>query len=215
VWVDLSESDIKALRLMTGVPPQRGDGRNDGGRQESRGQAGSGRPPQQPQTQGKRGLQGPQDRPPREQRQDAPRGPTASQKPSRNPRPPRQPLGDELPRDFREPGDPARIPNPLQQTYDKRAILNDRPPRRDDDDEDGPIPNPLQQTYDRRFVQNAPGFSGPRTGRAGKPAKGGAPKQPDPMQTAVGYIGADAFTRKMQNQGGRGGGKGGKRRGGR
>ena len=219
VWVDLAESDIKALRLMTGVPPQRGDGRHDsrgeGSRQEARGQGGS-RPQQSHQGQAKRGPQGPQDRPPREQRPEPPRGPSAGPKQGRNPRPQRPPLGDELPRDFREPGDPARIPNPLQQTYDKRALLNERVPRRDDDDEDGPIPNPLQQTYDRRFVQNnAPGFSGPRTGRGGKPAKGGAPKQPDPMQTAVGYIGADAFTRKMQNQGGRGGGKGGKRRGGR
>ncbi len=120
--------------------------------------------------------------------------------------------GDVAPRELREPGDPTRIPNPLQQTYDKRAIQRDRAVVRDDDFEDGPIPNPLQQTYDKRFVQGARGQGG--GGRSGKPGNGGggAPRQPDPMQTSVGYIGADAFTRKSQ---GRGGGGGGRRGGGR
>ena len=53
--------------------------------------------------------------------------------------------------------------------------------------------------------------SGGRTGGGKK--KGGAPRQPDPMQTAVGYIGADAFTRKAGGRarpgGGRGKGRGG------
>ena len=42
--------------------------------------------------------------------------------------------------------------------------------------------------------------------------KGGGPKQPDPMQTSVGYIGGDAFHRK--NRGGRGGRGGGGGQGG-
>ena len=58
------------------------------------------------------------------------------------------------------------IPNPLQQTYDKRAMQQARSPRVEYGD-DGPIPNPLQQTYDKRFVQNAK--SGPR----GPGARGG------------------------------------------
>ena len=33
-------------------------------------------------------------------------------------------------------------------------------------------------------------------GGGGRRQGGAAPRQPDPMQTAVGYIGADAFTRK-------------------
>jgi len=44
------------------------------------------------------------------------------------------------------------IPNPLQQTYDKRALQHERQPRREYG-EDGPIPNPLQQTYDKRALQ--------------------------------------------------------------
>ena len=31
--------------------------------------------------------------------------------------------------------------------------------------------------------------------------------QPDPLQTSVGYIGADAFTRKAHGKGGRRGGR--------
>ena len=59
----------------------------------------------------------------------------------------------------REMSEDGPIPNPLQQTYDKRALQQDRAPRRDIP-EDGPIPNPLQQTYDKRFSGGArgPGF---------------------------------------------------------
>ena len=42
------------------------------------------------------------------------------------------------------------IPNPLQQTYDKRAFQQARKQRVFH--EDGPIPNPLQQTYDKRHL---------------------------------------------------------------
>lgn len=49
------------------------------------------------------------------------------------------------------------IPNPLVQTYDRRAAEAERRSRADVDDEGGPIPNPLQQTYDRRFVQKGRG----------------------------------------------------------
>ncbi len=95
------------------------------------------------------------------------------------------------------------IPNPLQQTFDKRAIREARQPRRDIP-EDGPIPNPLEQTYDRRFVQKQRS-SGANRGGSGN-------QQPDPMKTSQGYIGADAFVRKFQ--GGSGGRWGGKRGGG-
>jgi 23S rRNA pseudouridine2605 synthase len=112
----------------------------------------------------------------------------------------------------------APIPNPLQQTFDQRALKAARAPQRELDD-DAPIPNPLQQTYDKRFNKGAPktgtgagnGSSRSRNnkkrgGAAGK--GGGAGAQPDPMRTAVGYIGADAFHGK------KGGGGGGRRRGG-
>ena len=87
----------------------------------------------------------------------------------------------------------------------------------DDLDHHGPIPNPLQQTFDRRFVQGGgrtPGFTG-----FGRPGGGGGQRkksssedsgqrQPDPMQTSVGYIGADAVYRNG------GAGRGNRRRGG-
>ncbi len=106
-------------------------------------------------------------------------------------------------RALREPSEDGPIPNPLQQTFDKRAIQQERS-RRAEFNEDGPIPNPLQQTYDKRFVQKAAaagmGRGGQRThpGKGGKAGKGGGAgaRQPDPMQTAVGYIGADAYARK-------------------
>ncbi len=185
------------------------------------------------------------------------------------------------------------IPNPLQQTYDQRALMRDRAPQRDIPD-DGPIPNPLQQTYDKRFAQGGgPGAGyGGKAGRGGKPGKTGKPgngrkaaagpggfgggagkgghapgsgkgpkggqpvagprgpragaggpagpgaprgkargnagkpagtggREPDPMQTSVGFIGGDAFLRKGAGGrgpgrpgGGKGGPKGGPRGGG-
>ncbi|MEO7853128.1 MAG: pseudouridine synthase [Rubrivivax sp.] len=127
-------------------------------------------------------------------------------------------------------GDDSPIPNPLQQTYDKRAMQQARGPRVEYGD-DGPIPNPLQQTYDKRFVQNPKagarggggGGGGGGRGQGGK--KGPGTRQPDPLQTAGGYIGADAFTRKSGGRGrgpqgaagggGQGPGKATSRRGGR
>lgn len=81
-------------------------------------------------------------------------------------------------------------------------------------------PDPLEQTYDKRFAQSTQNRKGANPNR-----------QPDPMQTSVGYIGADAFHRKGHGKGGGGnrgfgggggggfggggfGGGGGQRRGG-
>jgi 23S rRNA pseudouridine2605 synthase len=98
----------------------------------------------------------------------------------------------------------ASIPNPLQQTFDRRAIREARQPRREIS-EDGPIPNPLEQTYDKRGVQKPRGL-GVGSGRKGGKS-GGGERQPDPMQTSVGYIGADAFHKQIS-----GGGRGRRRR---
>lgn len=92
-------------------------------------------------------------------------------------------------------------------------------PQGDDFGPDDPlhIPNPLEQTFDRRFATGSKritaGFGRPsdeqhRSAADRKAAKGGV-KQPDPMQTSVGYIGADAYFTKPG-----GGGGGGRRRGG-
>ncbi len=125
----------------------------------------------------------------------------------------------------RDLSDDAPIPNPLQQTYDQRALREaNRQPRRDLGD-DAPIPNPLQQTYDKRQLHGdshgpsfgrpnargggggAGGGRGPGRGQGRAPAGGDSGRQPDPMQTAVGYIGGDAM-RAKQARSGRGGGGG-------
>ena len=66
-------------------------------------------------------------------------------------------------RRVREVDEDGPIPNPLLQTYDRRAVQADARPRRVLD-EDGPIPNPLQQTYDKRFVKPVKAGPGPGTG---------------------------------------------------
>ncbi|MBY0234308.1 MAG: pseudouridine synthase, partial [Burkholderiaceae bacterium] len=106
--------------------------------------------------------------------------------------------------------------------------VNERGPDRQDDDFDEPIPrniNPLEQTFDRRFATSkgrgipagfgAGGSAADRGGRGGRQGGGDGPRQPDPMQTSVGYIGADAFVRRGNRGGGGGrGGQGGNNGGG-
>lgn len=116
---------------------------------------------------------------------------------------------------------PSRPPEPQQ----PRPPREERAQRRDDDDEDddGFIPhhiNPLEQTFDRRHATGGKrgipqGFGAGgsqqnhhKPGKGGN--KGGGPREPDPMQTSMGYIGGDAYLRR----GGGGGGRGGKGGGG-
>ena len=118
---------------------------------------------------------------------------------------------------------PSRPPEPQQ----PRMQREERAPRRDDDEEDDDfIPhhiNPLEQTFDRRHATGgkrglpqgfgaggSSPYGGSKPGKGGN--KGGGPREPDPMQTSVGYIGGDAFLRRG---GGGGGGRGGKGGGGR
>ncbi|MCI1192009.1 rRNA pseudouridine synthase, partial [Calidifontimicrobium sp. SYSU G02091] len=195
-WVELGEADVKAIRRAAQPAAARaadGEGSGRTSRRRRRGRGGRGAegseaadrfeggpiPSPLQQTYDKRALQ----------RERAPR---------------------------REIDEDGPIPNPLQQTYDKRALQRERAPRRELDD-DGPIPNPLQQTYDKRFVQKERPLLGARRGGVKAGGKGAAkgkgggttPRQPDPMQTSVGYIGADALQRKTRS------GRGGGRRGGR
>lgn len=249
VWVDLDDFDLRNLRRLASGPrpepreapaeaeaaPRRGRNRRGGKRRGDELERGP-RPEAAPAPAEARPQRAPH--PPRPQRE--PREPREA----RGPRPPRGEPGEggaipnplqqtfdkraiqqdrALRRDMPEDGP---IPNPLQQTYDKRALQRDRMPRREIA-EDGPIPNPLQQTYDKRFANggNGGGFGAGGSGGGGQPGAkrgrgragprkaGGDPNRvPDPLQTAVGYIGADAFLRKAK--GGGGGGKGGPRRGG-
>jgi 23S rRNA pseudouridine2605 synthase len=132
VWVDLPVEDVKALRFMT-----------SGGTQGASAASGP-RPaasPRQGAAPGAGTGAGPRDR--KTNRRGRQRGAGAAELG------PRQPGAGDA--DLGEPENFGPIPNPLQQTYDKRAIQQARRVR--DIDEDGPIPNPLQQTYDRRAVQ--------------------------------------------------------------
>jgi 23S rRNA pseudouridine2605 synthase len=95
--------------------------------------------------------------------------------------------------------DPSTIPNPLEQTFDKRFVSNPRSP-----------------VGGRGFRNGGGGgFGAGGSGPAPASKRGGqgsGPKQPDPLQTSLGVFGADAFHRK--NRGGGGGGQGGQGGGG-
>ncbi len=244
VWVDLAEGDVRALRQLArpprpapGEPREQREARPPGdplapppapgseaerpGRKRRRGRKGG--VERNPDAAPRQPRDGPPPMSPPNERQPVDRAATSR---ARSERAPRGEPGEDGPipnplqqtydkraiqqarRQTREISDDGPIPNPLQQTYDKRAMQSERQVR-DDFGEDGPIPNPLQQTYDKRHVQPQRQFAGQRSGRKGGPGQGGgAPHQPDPMQTAVGYIGADAFLRPAGK-----GGKGGKRGG--
>jgi 23S rRNA pseudouridine2605 synthase len=245
VWVDLDDNDVKQLRRLTSAPqrppqadrpqgpvertaeptgPRRGNKRRRGGPREDgaarvdrierperveRGEGGAIPNPLQ-QTYDKRALKEMQRQPRREYGDDGP-----------IPNPLQQTYDQRALKELqrqpkREYGDDGPIPNPLQQTYDKRALKEQRNPQREYGD-DAPIPNPLQQTYDKRFVQGQPkpGRSGgpgrgngAKAGKPGRNAKRSAPgpggAQPDPLKTAVGYIGADAVHGKRGGRGRRG-----------
>ena len=119
------------------------------------------------------------------------------------------------------PEQPRRQDRPPRRAPEQDGAPGDAPRPENDEDIDfdpAQIPNPLEQTFDKRFVQGGRGSSAPRGfgrpsngfgpgGSAPPPRRGGSPKEPDPLQTSVGYIGADAVHRK--NRGGRGGNRGG------
>ncbi len=130
--------------------------------------------------------------------------------------------------DGRHSGVGPRPSRPME-SQQQRPPREERMPqsRRDDDedrDDDDFIPhhiNPLEQTFDRRHATGGKrgipqgfGAGGSQQGnhRPGKGGgnKGNGPREPDPMQTSIGYIGGDAFLRR----GGGGGGRGGKGGGG-
>jgi 23S rRNA pseudouridine2605 synthase len=228
VWVDLDENDVRRLRQLAGADgsqrgnAQREDGPREGGPREGGQRDGGPRGDKPPRgdrgDRGPRAENGPQrangggQQQPKQKRDRGDRNERGGRNRDRN----REQASSPAP--FREAGDPAYIPNPLQQTFDRRAIQQrERPVVVDyDDDSDGPIgpiPNPLQQTYDKRGISgNANAFAkGGKGGkRGGGGGGGGGEKQPDPLKTAVGYIGADTFIKKLNNRGGggRGGGRG-------
>jgi 23S rRNA pseudouridine2605 synthase len=182
VWVDLDEADVRSIRRLANPPgdAQRAEGA-PGGSNNRRDDRGN-----RPDDRGNRAdrgnnRQGNNDR----NRQN---GPQRRPDEARADAPPQAPVE----RPSREGGDDEF----------------------EDDFDASRIPNPLQQTFDHRFVQGrriGPNSGFGAGGSAPRPSGGpkGDPKQPDPLQTSVGYIGADAFHRKNRGRGGFGGGGGG------
>jgi 23S rRNA pseudouridine2605 synthase len=183
VWIDLNDDEVRAVRRLAGGGRVERNERDDRG--GARGPDRGGRPP----------------KPRNDRPNDRGNGPDRQRDPSRQrPMPMQaQPVGQDREPVFERDPDPDYDPD---QDFDHRTI-----------------PNPLEQTFDKRFVQNPRSPAGGRGfGRGGggfgaggsAPPPSGArrggpgPKEPDPLQTSVGYIGADAFHRK--GKGGRGGG---------
>jgi 23S rRNA pseudouridine2605 synthase len=172
VWVDLDDADVRLIRQLAGgargpdrpadgAEARQGGGRGGPGDVSERGP--------RPNDRGARGERGPR------------REPLPQRVPTNEPvvGEPRDVDGDED-LDF----DPSRIPNPLEQTFDRRFAQNTRSP----------------------FTRGGGGGFG-AGGSAPDPApkRGSGPREPDPLQTSVGYIGADAFHRKGARGGPRGG----------
>ncbi|MCR5881949.1 pseudouridine synthase [Rhizobacter sp. J219] len=182
VWVDLDENDVRAIRRLA-------SGNNPGQQQNDRGAHGN----QQNNNQ-KRGNRN--DRGDRNDRGPRPdRGPRGGQQ---QPAPAQARDGgyDDQDRDEDLDFDPSKIPNPLEQTFDKRFVQKPR----------GPVGGGGFGRGGGGF--GAGGSAPPRPQGGGNKQKGG-PREPDPLQTSVGYIGADAFHRKNRGNRGKGGGGGG------
>ena len=183
VWVDLQENDVRTIRrLASGGNPY------------------NGAPMREPR---------PAQVPPRNDRQAV----RQNDRPNDRPRGPRREGNGYAPRGFTN----ENAGRPVSEQH-----VGDGEGDGDFDFDPVSIPNPLEQTFDKRFVQNPrspAGGRGFRNGGGGFGAGGSAPapgpkrgndlgpKQPDPLQTSLGVFGADAFHRK--NRGGGGGGQGG------
>ena len=172
VWVELDENDVRAIRRLAGGEARNAEGQPEGerggnnrGRRNKQGKGG-GQQAKGPGN-GPGGKKGGQQQ---NQRRGGGQG-----------RGNQQPMGD-----AGEPQDPMFIPNPLEQTFDRRFATGSKR---------------INAGFGR------PSQDGGSQGGGGN--KKGGPRQPDPMQTSIGYIGADAFFRKVGGGGRRGGGGGG------
>ncbi len=184
VWVDLEEGDVRMIcRLAGGGDQPRAQApRSNEPRQSS-----------QPQPRNDRQAGRPNDRGPRAPRRDGNAQQPYPQQAADDGQRVAQRRDDDFDMDF----DPASLPNPLEQTFDKRFVSNPRSP------------------VGGRGFRNGGGGGfgaggsgpapGPKRGNAGQ----GGPQQPDPLQTSLGVFGADAFHRKNRGGGGGGGGQGG------
>nr|WP_316638598.1 pseudouridine synthase [uncultured Roseateles sp.] len=242
VWVELGESDVSTIRRLAGGDRQqqnqqgRGDNRNeprnDGRNEQPRNNDGRGG--RNNEARGPNRGQGPQQGGGQQQR-----GPDGNQQQRGRRGEPRQ--GGQGNQGNQGPRDEQRGPDRNVERNLDQSAPRDRDDDFDDDDlPRGVIPNPLEQTFDKRFVKGGgrgglggfgPGGSSPihdrgpqgrggqgqgrGQGRQGGGNKEDGPRQPDPLQTSVGYIGADAFMQRARGgkRGGGGGGGGGGGRG--
>jgi len=207
VWIELGESDVRAVKSLAGF--DRPENFQKGGRPgngQGQGQ-GRGQQPGQPGQGGgfknKQGGQG-------HGQQGQGRGQNGQNGPGGN-------QGGQGGRNQNQ-NRPGRPPMDRQQGGVQAHQGGPQGPQgdhHDDFDHIGPIPNPLEQTFDKRFVKGSKritaGFGRPdhNADRGGSAEKKGGPRQPDPLQTSVGYIGADAYFNKVGGRSGRGGGGGG------
>ena len=208
--VELGESDVRAVKALTGLDRQQDDGRRGGnkqGRDQGRDQ-GRGKQGPAPRQGGQHGPQGgPQAGQGAQQRGKGPRGNGQQGPGAANGNKPRGVPNHAGGQDPRGPRGPQQRERALPAGHDGD----------EDFDHSGPIPNPLEQTFDRRFAKGSKritsGFGRPDQdhgqGPSGERQKG--PRQPDPMQTSVGYIGADAYFGARSGSGRRGGGGKGRR----
>ncbi|MEY4908814.1 MAG: hypothetical protein RL260_2532 [Pseudomonadota bacterium] len=225
VWVELDDQDVRTIRTLASPdqPPARvapNDGPRGARPQKGRGQD---RPERsaEPRANDRGGRGG---EPRAERDPQAPRGKGAQHGGDRG-----QDRGD---RQGGRPGGQGGGAPQGQQNRPPRGPRQDGPPQggggygnqgggrapRNDGDDPLHIPNPLEQTFDKRFVSGSKrittGFGRPTEeptpGGNGGGNRKGEPRQPDPMETSVGYIGAEAyFTRPG---GGNNKGRGGRRR---
>jgi 23S rRNA pseudouridine2605 synthase len=193
VWVDLDDTDVRSIRRLASGEHAARDARAahaPRGNEPRQGAAGgAGR-------NDRAGRTGDKPRGPRQGNANAGFAPDTQG--AQDHAAPRSPERDHDP-DFDMDFDPASIPNPLEQTFDKRFVQNPRSP-----------------AGGRGFRNGGGGFGAGGSAPAPiGPKRGGAggPKQPDPLQTSLGVFGADAFHRKNRSGGGGGGGGGGGRGG--
>jgi 23S rRNA pseudouridine2605 synthase len=218
VWVELEEHDVRTIRTLAspeqaparvvlpdaprlGAKPPKARGQERGGERTERGERGprgggearAERDPQAPRGKGAQHGGDRGDRPRQNQNQNPQAGGANPGQQNRPPRGPRQ--------------DGPRQDGPAHGGGGGRG-------GRGDGDDPLHIPNPLEQTFDKRFVSGSKrittGFGRPTEeptpGGNGGGNRKGEPRQPDPMQTSVGYIGAEAyFTRPGGGNKGRGG----------
>jgi 23S rRNA pseudouridine2605 synthase len=186
VWVDLEDTDVRLIRQLAGHTSQPRHDNDRGGQHKAKGA----KPPRRDDH--RRDDKRPQGGKAEFNAQRDGRGGRPQQQPRREPPPVRSTPREE---GWEDDFDPARIPNPLEQTFDKRFVQNPRSP-----------------AGGRGFRNGGGGFgAGGSAPDAPAPRKPGSPREPDPLQTSVGYIGANAYHRKGGGggRGGQGGGYGG------